>query len=429
MRRLSVTFTNGRFRANRERGAVAVITAVITMFVVIGVLALSIDVGRMTYERSQLQNGADATAMALGSYCGQKPTPAQCTSDPTQNQLEQLAGLNAADGKTDLSDTHGGAPFIPVCFHSAGSFSFAGQPPCAAPPTTTEQLDNCLPLPTWVTSGFPYVETRARTLESSDSTLLPSVFAKALTGSDGTTHMTCARATWGPPKSYSGSIPLTFSACEWDNFTHMAGFVWPTPPSDASPGYGGAGQPAWPPVAYEKVIKFQDGDKSAPCTYSNGKDGPGGFGDVQPLGGVCSQTVQTGGWLLGDNGKSVDVKCRAPLAAMRGHAVLVPVFDCLYVTNFVYTGPKPDDSLCQGKTTSTVGGTYNYHIKGWAKFYLSGYVFPSDEQKSYVSKAFPCASSESCISGWFLTGELAADSISEPGGDTDFGTYAVVPAG
>jgi hypothetical protein len=109
----------------------------------------------------------------------------------------------------------------------------------------------------------------------------------------------------------------------------------------------------------------------------------------------------------------------------------VPVFDCLYVTNSEYTGPLPEHDKCFGKQRGgdSKGGTYNYHIKGWAKFYVSGYVFPGSREKSYVSKALPCDTSESCLSGWFLKGQLEASAILPPGGSDDFGTYAVLPAG
>lgn len=61
MRRLNI-------RDRRERGAVAVMVA-ISMVVMMGVAALSIDVGSAYSERQQLQNGADAAALAIATNC------------------------------------------------------------------------------------------------------------------------------------------------------------------------------------------------------------------------------------------------------------------------------------------------------------------------------------------------------------------------
>lgn len=67
-------------RRRRERGGVAVIVAVLLAGgVLIGMLALSVDVGQIMYERRQLQNGADATSLALAQRCA--ANEADC--DPT----------------------------------------------------------------------------------------------------------------------------------------------------------------------------------------------------------------------------------------------------------------------------------------------------------------------------------------------------------
>ena len=60
-------------RRSTERGAVAVLTAVVVGAVLLAILALSVDVGGMTLERRQLQNAADATALALAQDCGAGP--------------------------------------------------------------------------------------------------------------------------------------------------------------------------------------------------------------------------------------------------------------------------------------------------------------------------------------------------------------------
>lgn len=204
----------------------------------------------------------------------------------------------------------------------------------------------------------------------------------------------------------------------------QAGGTYPEAPSGPAPGYNnsGVGQPKWP-ASGEVVIHFQNSDKKADCT-DFGRDGPGGFGDIQ-AGTGCSTEVSTNDWVVGDNGKNIANPCRASFAALRGTVIDLPVFDCLFINNSAYTGTVAAAPRCDGGS----GGTYNYHIKGWAKFYLSGYMFPGLTSTSLVTGSKPCANNESCVSGWFLSGELHAKEITEPGGDNDYGTYAVLPAG
>jgi hypothetical protein len=221
---------------------------------------------------------------------------------------------------------------------------------------------------------------------------------------------------------------VTFSVCEWDRFMGSTGGVYPELPK-GRPGYGGAQQPPWPAAQFDKVIYLQSSDKAAPCTRG-GRDYDGGFGDVKAPN--CSATVSTGGWLVGDNGANISNDCKTVLPTLKGTVVLVPVFDCLYIANTTYNGAVAGAGHCDG---SGSGGTGNYHVAGWAKFYLSGYSFPGARSPSYISatntspQGYPCANNEVCISGWFLKGELQADAITAPGGLDDFGTYAVLPAG
>lgn len=409
---------------NHEEGAVATIVAVLVLGgVVMGMLALTVDVGAIWAERRQLQNGADATSLALADACARGAV--ECSVDPKTNKLELLSNANAEDGFASLDPPKG---LGEICFRGTGTITLPS--PACDDPGAFQDLRKCPPAPPWLTSAFPYVETYPVTKTSSGATILPKFFSQALTGGGADVSETaCARAAWGAPASYTGAVPLTMSECEWLRFLDSLGGKYPPGPVGTIPGYGGAGQPAWPESSVERVIYFANSDSQAPCTYKNGKDGPGGFGDVQPTSQICSDTVETNGWLIGNNGKSVANPCRPAIAGFRGRVINVPVFDCLFINNSEYTGPREGAGSCDG---SGKGGTYNYHIAGWAKFYLSGYVFPGDggmKAPSYLTNNYPCSNSESCISGWFVKGALDATSIKPPGGPNDYGTYAVLPAG
>jgi hypothetical protein len=53
-----------------EKGSVAIITAVVLFFVLIGVAALAIDIGRLTATKNELQNAADAAALGGAGELG-----------------------------------------------------------------------------------------------------------------------------------------------------------------------------------------------------------------------------------------------------------------------------------------------------------------------------------------------------------------------
>ncbi|WP_068402089.1 TadE/TadG family type IV pilus assembly protein [Kribbia dieselivorans] len=404
-------------KRRRERGGIMLIVAVLLAGgVLMGMLALSVDVGQIMYERRQLQNGADATSLALADACARDT--ADCT--PGSGTIAALLGQNAADGAAQYDSSRPGAG---VCGRGVTQLDA-----CAAPNADMADLAECTPLPPWLAdnSAIPYVETYTATETASggDKLLLPfsRVLAGGSAGDKGTTA--CARAAWGPPTSHTATVPVTFSECEWQRFMDATGDEYPAGPSGAAPGYGGVDQPGWPDAGVERVVKLKDSDSTAACTFSNGKDGSGGFGDLKGTG--CKATAITNKWILGDPGNNIQNDCKTVLPPLRGTVIDVPVFDCYYRSNNVYTGPV-SGATCNGGS----GGQHNYHIAGWAKFYLSGFSFPGGtvRQPSLLTGNYPCANNETCLSGWFLTGELQAEAISEPGGDNDYGTYAVLSAG
>lgn len=79
-----------------EQGAVAVIVAV-ALVALLGFVALAVDVGALYAERAQLQNGADAAALAIAQDCAR----GGC-ADP-QLTARTLANANANDGAANVT--------------------------------------------------------------------------------------------------------------------------------------------------------------------------------------------------------------------------------------------------------------------------------------------------------------------------------------
>src|SRR6476620_4978697 len=81
-----------------ERGATGVLVAVM-MLVLIGAGALAVDVGQIYAERAQLQNAADAGAMAAAMQCHSAPT--DCATR-AQAWAQEMTAANSNDGATTV---------------------------------------------------------------------------------------------------------------------------------------------------------------------------------------------------------------------------------------------------------------------------------------------------------------------------------------
>lgn len=429
--------------ARSDRGAISSIVAVLLGGgVVMGSAALSIDVGNLMWERSQVQNGADSVALSLAQTCAS--TPAQCNgvtpvTAPGLN-LASLNDLNARDTKNGLDPIY----LNGLCGRGAGTL-----PSCAAPPPSPA-LVNCPALPAFLAANpsIPYVESRTQTRTSAGSAILPGIVAQTLAGGySGETVRACARAAWGSPGDGTGQgeLPLSISACEWRRQTGGndggGGGAYYPGPVGAYPGYnGGAPQAPWPLAAPPPPATVPGGEviifvgnppggatPPAPCPTWQGHALPGGFGLLETVAGNPCKTLEYPyNWMHTSPGSSTS----CDLAAMVGRVVSVPVFDCT-------AAGQPSSAPPVAGQTCDMGNGSNafYHRKGWAKFYLSGFNVTvtggaANKKKSLVSNQFPCSGGDSCISGWFVQGSLNATSISgPPSGGGSFGTYTVLPAG
>jgi Flp pilus assembly protein TadG len=174
-----------------ERGVIAPLTALLTVALV-GMTAFAVDTAMMYSEHSQLQNGADSSALAIAQACAKDTTSTDCTSSKSAATI--LAGSNALDGVSNV-------------------------------PTANVNL----------AAGTVDVTTQARDTSSNNHFSL--VFARAL-GIQTADIRASAQAKFG---GYSAAdvVPLTFSKCESDpGFTKNLQY-FPTHGSglDDDPGY------------------------------------------------------------------------------------------------------------------------------------------------------------------------------------------------
>ncbi|WP_338748800.1 pilus assembly protein TadG-related protein [Janibacter alittae] len=394
----------------QERGAAATLLAVLLAGgggVVMGMLAISIDIGNIMYERRQVQNAADATSLALAAECAKAAT--NCDPD----RVDDLLGANSHDalgqyGKTKYTDG--------ACASGTAEQVGTVLGDCTIDGDMTD-LSKCPPLPSKFSTGIPYVETYGATKSASgDKLFLP--FSKMLvTGeADDVSVSACARAAWGPPGSTGATLPITIGQCDWANKTAVGGVAGekyaPSPPYTPE---GNGGLPPAVPAEIAAggyatgIFTHDSGDHK--CTGSPGHHYPGGFAWLANS--DCVATIDVGGWVDGAPGKS-DTCSASELKKYIGTEVFIPIHVAADGT---------------GK-----GG--KYQISGVASFYFAGWhgmsgAAPTKTYEIYQEPSAVCTDkcndSVSYIWGWFTSGQLPVGSI-DPDAD-DFGVNIIKPAG
>ncbi len=193
-----------RLLGRDERGVVGVLVGMVLGTVLLGLGAVVIDVAQLYQERAELQDGADAAAMAVGkSYAAAMAVAKSCdTGTCTSSLAAQYANENAS------ALTGGTAAVSQVC----------GSGILGACPASTGTMTDCPAAPV---GSLGYVDVSTSTRTSGGSTVIAPVFAKELLGNGsytGTTVKACAQAAWGGPTS-ANTVAFAISGCSWDSWT------------------------------------------------------------------------------------------------------------------------------------------------------------------------------------------------------------------
>lgn len=337
-------------RRGDDRGAVSTLVAIVLgLGLLLGIGALVVDAGMLYVERAELQNGADAAALALAQDCGDTDG---CAPDIQQRATELAGDNDASDGKADASL---------VC----GSTTVGFLAPCPADAASSACLGNRPPAP------GNFVEVRTTTRQGDDSTVLPPAFGKILRGDDydGRGVLACARAAWGGPRA-AVTLPLTISFCEWQYATGDGVDFAPEPPATAA-------------ASYERVLSVKaDRGDPIPCPGSpSGGDLPGGFGWLANS--DCEVDVDVDGSFSADPGVSGST-CEELLSVARtsGEPIMIPIFD-----------------VAQG-----TGSNATYQMHGFAAFVVTGYDLAGFKATSTLTGRKKCSSGSSaakCVFGYF----------------------------
>lgn len=422
--------------------------------VLLGSVALSLDVGRILVEKRQLQNSADAAALALAENCWKN-------NNCNEAAVQGLVNANASDRVSGIQ--------------SACSKNMPGSTLPNNCGTASGALADCAPLPGYLaaySNSLPYVEVRTKTQSGTASAPTNGManWIAGLIGSPTSSAGACARAAVGAP-SGGGEIPLTISVCEWERQTggsydpdtgaYSGGTYYHAPDYTAYPqgtskypkGYSDTGSagtwPGWPTGAPpapasnpggEVVLLVQNppgqATESQPCDFNDptfGHQLPGGFSLLETTSNPCQIKEYANDWMHTDPGASTD----CDLSKYVGKVIDIPIFEC---TSDVLPPNAPD---LENDPCDTGNGTNAWYWRaGYASFYLSGYSLtttakPDNKVESInpnntiKKKDNPCTNSQMCISGWFTTGSIkGTGGISgPPAANGYFGTYRVALVG
>ncbi|HKE73566.1 MAG TPA: pilus assembly protein TadG-related protein [Acidimicrobiales bacterium] len=254
-----------RTRARRDDTGAVVVLVSIMMVVLLGMGALVLDAGQLYAERRELQNGADAAALAVAQDCA----GGDCKDEAAT--AHSYADDNAHDGKAGVDEVCGSGP---------------GLAACATPPAD-------VPAGNWV---------KVATVTPDDNKV-DFVFAPVL-GHDAGRARAAAVASWGAVGGAT-TIPLTLSECEYIELGgNLASGTFPSGLN---------------------YVYFHDTTDAGTCPAGpSGADLPGGFGWLASSS-ACQVTVRADRWVDDKPGNSVPNDCTP--SDWQGKEVLIPVYD------------------------------------------------------------------------------------------------------
>lgn len=174
----------------RDRGAVLPLVALM-MTVLLGMGALVIDIGALYAERRQLQNGADAAALALAQTCA---TRAGCDTGAAQNTMASFYASAAARDELSFVET--------ICGYD-GRGLVSNLTPCVGPP------------PPNTTNALGWVKVVTRTLTTTGDQV-DFLLAPIITPLTGKTVRATAIAAWGIAGA-APALPFVVPECAFDD--------------------------------------------------------------------------------------------------------------------------------------------------------------------------------------------------------------------
>lgn len=353
-----------RYRSAGQRGAMSLLVAILVSGILLTLGVFVTDVGSWYAERAQLQNGADAAALAVAQTC----IAGNCdTGMGAGDTAGRYANANANDNLATVDRICGNGP---------------GLEPCGSIPTCPSGVGN-------------HVTVRTITLEDGGSHLLPPMMGELALGNsyDGRTIAACATVSWVNAGSGLG-FALTVSLCAWQKATANGTVFGPQPPFASWPPSGVPGYVGNPPApglaGGEQALLFHGSGNDCVGNPSSGWQLPGGFGYLLETGTPpsCTTEITTANTYSASPGNSISGVCSDRLAQARDNHTLIylPVYDGV-----------------QGSGANGV-----YHLAGFGAFLVTGGYLNGQgggfKEASTLTGMNYCRGSQRCLYGFFTQG-------------------------
>lgn len=350
-----------RFRSrlgDPERGASAIIVGVAILGLV-GMAAFVIDIGALFEERRDLQNGADAAALAVAADCAQNGI---CTAAAAQPEAERIAAFNSNDGQATVNQSD-------IVFDVANA----------------------------------KVTVTVHTKDASDGDGEIDYVLAPVLGKDSKAVSATASAGWASPGG-GVSLPLTISACEWEEATGGG-----NPPDPlAFPAYAkiwlhdGAGSPDPTPCPPFGPGMDVDGD---------GDIAEGGFGFLDATDCKAELVGPLLDYMIGKPGAGNPGSLGCDLTDVLGRDLLIPIFDDIAQT---------------GNPCGAPPGQNCYHVYGFGAFRIDNI----DLNGTWSNQGDICVAADRCLDGHFIQFVSLAEAPGWGGGPApNLGAHAVTLTG
>ncbi|MHA7859779.1 pilus assembly protein TadG-related protein [Tessaracoccus sp. Y36] len=259
-----------RVRLTEERGATAIVVGIM-LVVLVGFGALAVDVGALWLDKKELQNGADAGALAIAQAC--------------------------AAGEVNCDDNLG----------TARQYKADNR---------TVSIDPSVDVEVRLDKAAGRVEVQ---LFDTREAILSGVLGVKQTTVDAT-----AVARWSGSPSSLTTIPFAVSFCQ---------FRWQNSTSSSFEGLPEAGDPVQIQFKSQwKDFPLEPSDELTCMDNAAHNEAGGGFGYLKTSSSACEVTTSAGSWVNSSPGNNFDGGCtRAEiekiLGAAPGKTVLIPIFD------------------------------------------------------------------------------------------------------
>lgn len=248
-----------------DRGAILPLV-VISMVLLLGMGAMVIDIGHLYAERRQLQNGADAAALAIAQSCALKDTI--CRPGAYEGMATDLANRAARDNMTTVRE---------ICF---GGRTTGGLPQCSGGAAGDPRA-----------LGWVRVTTRTLTPEGDEVDFLLAPIVTALTGY---TVEATAIAGWGIAGS-GRVLPFAVHECEYNA---LGGVLDPL----------NGVYPSGEQIIYSRYTTGNHSDQDCRTDYLGDGTSPGNYGWLDKPRLECFADASVDVWSPGDPGNNPEIR-------------------------------------------------------------------------------------------------------------------------